>query len=253
VSGFDTILYEKHDGTAIVTLNRPQVLNRYNIRMRDELYEVLSAINDDPDVQVVIINGAGDRAFCVGADLTEFGTAPSSIIARQVRWERDVWGLLGSLKQPLIAALHGYVLGSGVEIALFCDIRIASMDAVFGVPEVALGMIPAAGGSQTLPRTIGMGKALQLLLSCEYIDSEEALRIGLVNRLVKRDELIATAEMIAKGIKANNNVAVRYAKEAVKRGRDLPLGQGLALEKSIAGIVRILTGNELPIMKAIST
>jgi enoyl-CoA hydratase len=253
VSGFDTIIYQKHDGTAKVTLNRPQVLNRYNIQMRDELYEVLSAIKDDPDVQVVIINGSGERAFCVGADLTEFGTAPSPVIARQVRWERDVWGLFESLKQPVIAALHGYVLGSGVEIALFCDIRIASTDAVFGVPEVALGMIPAAGGSQTLPRTIGMGKALQLLLSCEYIDSEEALRIGLVNRLVRREELISTAEMIAKGIKANNNVAVRYAKEAVKRGRDLPLGQGLALEKSIAEIVRILAGNESPIMNAIFT
>jgi enoyl-CoA hydratase/carnithine racemase len=114
-------------------------------------------------------------------------------------------------------------------------------------------MIPAAGGSQTLPRTVGAGKALQLLLSCEYIDSEEALRIGLVNRVVSREELMSTAEMIAKGIKANNNVAVRYAKEAVKRGRDLPLGQGLALEKRIAGIVRVLTGNESPIMNAIFT
>jgi enoyl-CoA hydratase len=253
VSGFDTIIYEKHDGIAKVSLHRPQVLNRYNIQMRDELYEVLSAIKDDPDVQVVIINGSGEKAFCVGADLTEFGTAPSSIIARQVRWERDVWGLLESLKQPVIAALHGYVLGSGVEIALFCDIRIASTDAVLGVPEIALGMIPAAGGSQTLPRTVGAGKALQLLLSCEYIDSEEALRIGLVNRVVSREELLATAELIAVRIKSNNSVAVRYAKEAVKRGRDLPLGQGLALEKSIAGIVRILTGNESPIKDAIFT
>ncbi|MFA5374387.1 MAG: enoyl-CoA hydratase/isomerase family protein [Dehalococcoidia bacterium] len=253
MSGFETIIYDKHDGIARITLNRPHVLNRYNVKMRDELYEILSAIRDDPDVQVVIINGAGDKAFCVGADLTEFGTAPSPIIARRVRWERDVWGLLGSLKQPVIAALHGYVLGSGVEIALFCDIRIASNDAVFGVPEVALGMIPAAGGSQTLPRTVGVGKALQLLLSCDYIDSEEALRIGLVNRLVRRQDLISTAETMARGIKANNNVAVRYAKEAIKSGRDLPLDQGLSLEKNMADIVRILTGNEPPIMSAIYT
>lgn len=251
MSGFGTIIYEKHGGTAIITLNRPQVLNRYNINMRDELYAVLSAIRDDPDVQVIIINGSGERAFCVGADLTEFGTAPSPIIARQVRWERDVWGLFDSLEQPIIAALHGYVLGSGVEIALLCDIRIASNDAVFGVPEVALGMIPAAGGSQTLPRAIGIGKALQLLLSCEYIDSEEALRIGLVNRLVSREELMSTAEMIALRIKSNNNVAMRYAKKAIKRGRDLPLGQGLALERSIADTVRILAGNESPIKNAI--
>ena len=112
MSGFETIIYEKRDGIAKVTLNRPRLLNRYNIKMRDELYEVLSAIRDDSDVQVVIFSGSGERAFCVGADLTEFGTAPSPIIARRVRWERDVWGLLESLKQPVIAALHGYVLGN---------------------------------------------------------------------------------------------------------------------------------------------
>lgn len=251
MSSFETIIYEKQDGVARVTLNRPQALNRYNIKMRDELYEVLSAVRDDPDVQVVIFSGVGERAFCVGADLTEFGTAPSPVIARQVRWERDVWGLLDSLKQPLIAALHGYVLGSGVEIALFCDIRIASIDAVFGMPEVALGMIPAAGGSQMLPRTIGIGKALQLLLNCEYIDSEEALRIGLINRVVSREELLSVAEAMAKDIKANNSVAVRHAKEAVKRGRDLPLEQGLALERRLAGILRSLAGDEFPVKKAV--
>jgi len=251
VTGFETVIYEKRDGIAEITLNRPQALNRYNIKMRDELYEVLSAVRDDPDVQVVIFSGAGERAFCVGADLTEFGTAPSPVIARQVRWERDVWGLLDSLKQPLIASLHGYVLGSGVEIASFCDIRIASTDAVFGMPEVALGMIPAAGGSQTLPRNIGIGKALQLLLSCEYIDSEEALRIGLVNRVVDREKLSSVAEAMAKDIKSNNSMVVRYAKEAVKRGRDLPLGQGLALERGIAGIIRTLFGDEFPVKKAV--
>jgi enoyl-CoA hydratase/carnithine racemase len=247
VSAFETVIYDKRDGRAKVTLHRPQVLNRYNIKMRDELYQVFSAIRDDSDIKVVIINGSGDRAFCVGADLTEFGTAPSPIIARQVRWERDVWSLLGGLRQPVIAALHGYVLGSGVEIALFCDIRIASTDAVFGMPEVALGMIPAAGGSQTLPRTVGIGKALHLLLSCDYIDSEEALRIGLVNRVVSRESLLSVAETMAETIKANDNAAVQYAKEAVKRGRDLPLGQGLALERSISRIVRTITGNGFPI------
>ena len=160
MSSFETIIYEKRNGIAYVTLNRPEVLNRYNIQMRDELYQVLTAIRDDPDVLVAIFKGAGERAFCVGADLIEFGTAPSPIIARQVRWERDIWGLFSSLKQPLIAAIHGYVLGSGVEIALFCDIRIASEEAVFGLPEVSLGMIPAAGGTQTLPRMIGKGRGL---------------------------------------------------------------------------------------------
>lgn len=234
MNGFETIIYEKTDGIASVTLNRPQVLNRYNVKMRDELFEVLSAIHDDPDVRVVVFKGAGERAFCVGADLTEFGTAPSPLIARQVRWERDVWGLFASMKQPLIAAIHGYALGSGTEIALFCDMRIASDDALFGLPEVALGMIPAAGGSQTLPRMLGRSRALQLLLCCARIDAQEALRIGLVNRVVKRAELLPIAYEIANVIRSRNRVAVRCAKEAVMRGLDLPLDEGLGLERRLA-------------------
>ena len=250
MGGFETIIYEKQEGIAGVTLNRPHVLNRYNIKMRDEMYEVLSAIRDDSDVEVVIFSGAGERAFCVGADLSEFGTAPSPVIARKVRWERDVWGLMDSLKQPLIAALHGYVLGSGVEIALLCDIRIASEGSIFGMPEVALGMMPAAGGSQTLPRNIGVGRALQLLLSCEYIDSREALRIGLVNKVVSREELSSAAETMAKDIRANDGAAVRCAKEAVKRGRDLSLRQGLALERGMARILGTSVGNGVPVNNA---
>ncbi|MEA1959191.1 MAG: enoyl-CoA hydratase/isomerase family protein [Chloroflexota bacterium] len=244
MNGFETIIYEKIDGTATVTLNRPEVLNRYNIKMRDELYEVLSAIKDDPDILVVVFRGAGERAFCVGADLSEFGTAPSPLIARQVRWERDVWGLFATLKQPLIAALHGYVLGSGVEIALLCDIRIASDDALFGLPEVSLGMIPAAGGSQTLPRAIGYGKALHLLLSCDRIDAGEALRVGLVNRVVKREELFAVTDMLAQKIKLQNSIAVSYAKESIRRGLDLTLGDGLVLEKRLAEAVKVFQENE---------
>ena len=162
---FETLLYEKQGGRAYVTLNRPQVLNIYNLQMRDELCQLLSAIRDDPEVLVVVFRGAGERAFCAGADLSEFLTAPSPVIARQVRFERDVWGLFLSLPQPLIAALHGYVLGSGIEIALCCDLRIASEDVRFGLPEPSLGIIPAAGGTQTLPRTIGRAKSLEMLLA----------------------------------------------------------------------------------------
>jgi enoyl-CoA hydratase/carnithine racemase len=206
--------------------------------MRDELYQVLAAVRDDPDVLAVIINGAGDRAFCVGADLTEFGTAPSPIIARQVRWERDVWGLMSKLEQPLIAAVHGYVFGSGMELALFCDIRIASDDAVFGLPEVSLGMIPAAGGTQTLPRVVGRGKALEMLVTGDRISADEAFRIGLVNTVVKWEELLPSAETIARGIAARDPIAVRHAKQATREGLDLPLEEGLALERRLAGIVR---------------
>ncbi len=122
-----------------------------------------SAIKEDSEVRVVIVKGAGDKAFCAGADLTEFLTAPSPMIARRVRWQRDVWGLFLSLPQPIIAALHGYVLGSGIEIALCCDLRIASDTVQFGLPEVRLGIIPAAGATQTLPRTVGLARALEML------------------------------------------------------------------------------------------
>jgi enoyl-CoA hydratase len=240
VRNFDTILYEKEDGIAYITLNRPEVLNRYNIQMRDELYQVLTAIRDDADVMVAIFKGAGERAFCVGADLTEFGTAPSPTIARQVRWERDVWGLFSRIKQPLIAAVHGYVFGSGIEIALFCDIRIASEDAMFSLPEVSLGMIPAAGGTQTLPRLIGKGKALQLLLTGDRIDAQDAYRIGLVNMVVSREELYSTADITARKILSCNPIAIRYAKEAITRGLDLTLEDGLALERRLACILKDL-------------
>ncbi len=158
MNGFKTLIYEKKDRIAYVTLNRPQALNVYNIQMRDDLYQVLSAIKDDPEVRVGIFKGAGEKAFCSGADLNEFLTAPSPVVARKVRFGRNVWGLFLSIPQPLIAAVHGYVLGSGIEMALCCDIRIASEDARFGLPEVGLGIIPAAGATQTLPRIIGRAK-----------------------------------------------------------------------------------------------
>jgi enoyl-CoA hydratase/carnithine racemase len=234
MSAFEVITYEKQDGIAYITLNRPQALNAYNIRMRDELYEVLGAVKDDPEVEVVIIKGAGEKAFCAGADLTEFLTAPPPVFARQARFDRDIWRLFLSIEQPLIAALHGYVLGSGIEMALCCDIRLASDDARFGLPETGLGIIPAAGGSQTLPRTVGPAAALEMLLTGRWLTAPEALKIKLVNRIVPRPDLIPTAEKLARKIKSINPLAVRYAKQAVVRGLDLPLAQGLALEVELA-------------------
>ncbi len=240
MTAFDTLLYEKQDGVAYVTLNRPEALNAYNIQMRDDLYQILSAIKDDDEVLVAIFKGAGKKAFCAGADLSEFLSAPSPAVARQVRFERDVWRLFLNIPQPLIAALHGYVLGSGIEIALCCDIRIASEDSRFGMPEVDLGIIPAAGGTQTLPRTVGRGKALEMLLANRWISAEEAYRIGLVNRVVHIDELLKAAEEIAKKIASCNPTAVRYAKQAVVRGLDLSLADGLDLEKRLASRLRAL-------------
>jgi enoyl-CoA hydratase len=242
MSGFETLLYEKIDSTAYVTFNRPQALNVYNIQMRDDLYEVLNAIRQDDEVRVAIFKGAGDKAFCAGADLSEFLTAPSPVAARQVRFDRDVWGLFLSIPQPLIAALHGYVLGSGIEIALCCDIRIASEDARFGLPEVGLGIIPAAGGTQTLPRTVGRGKALEMLLTSRWIDAQEAHQIQLVNRVVPREKLLESAKEMAEKIASHDPAAIRAAKQAVVRGLDLPLKEGLRLEKMLVSQLRVIAG-----------
>jgi enoyl-CoA hydratase/carnithine racemase len=239
MSVFETIIYEKQDSVAYITLSRPEALNAYNIKMRDELYETLGAIKDDPDVLVVILKGAGEKAFCAGADLTEFLTAPAPVFARQARFERDVWGLFLSLEKPFIAAMHGYVLGSGIEMALCCDIRLASDDARFGLPEPGLGIIPAAGGSQTLPRVIGRAAALDMLLSGRWLTAAEALNKKLVNKVVPRAELYTEAQKIAAKIKSYSPKAISAVKQAVTRGLDLPLNEGLELERQLTTIVNM--------------
>lgn len=233
MSDFETIIYEKKDNKAYITLNRPENLNVYNIKMRDELFQILSAVRDDIDIHVIILKGAGEKAFCAGADLTEFLTAPPPTEARQARFDRDIWGLFLSIKKPIIAALHGYVLGSGLEMATCSDIRIASEDAQFGVPEMGLGIIPAAGGSQTLPRVVGRGYALDMLLSGKRISAAEARKIRLVNHIVPRAELMPAVEKIADKISAYDWIVVSYAKEAVIDGLDMSLTEGIDLESRI--------------------
>jgi len=233
MNGFETLIFEKKEHTAIVSLNRPEVLNVHNIQMRDDMVEVLSAIQDDDDIRVVVFKAEGDRAFCAGADLTEFLTAPPPALARAVRFDLDLWQLFLSIPQPLIAAVHGFVLGSGIEIALCCDIRIASENARFGLPEMGLGMIPAAGGTQTVPRAVGIGKALDMILTNRWISAIEALEAGLVNRVVPKDQLYLTTEKMAKKIAASDPVVIRKAKKAILQGLDLSLTMGLELEKRI--------------------
>jgi enoyl-CoA hydratase len=244
MGGFATLIYEKQGAVAWVTLNRPEALNAYNIRMRNDLFEVLGALRDDPEVRVAVFKAAGGKAFCAGADLSEFLTAPSPVVARQVRFGRDLWDLFLSLPQPLIAAVHGYVIGSGLEIALCCDLRIASEDARFRLPEVGLGIIPAAGGTQTLPRTIGQARALDLLLTGRWMESSEAREAGLVHRVVPAGALIETARSLATVIAGLDPVAVRNAKQAVRRGGELPLEEGLALERRLAAETRLAARGE---------
>jgi enoyl-CoA hydratase/carnithine racemase len=234
MNGFKTVIYEKKESIAYVTLNRPDVLNAFSVQMRDDLYEVFSAIKDDDEVRVAIVKGAGDRAFCAGADLTEFLTAPSAIRARQIRFRRNLWKLLLGMPQPLIAALHGFVLGSGMEIAACCDIRIASEDAEFGLPEVRLGIIPGAGGTQTIPRIIGAARALEILLTNRRIKSDEAFQSGLVNKVVPKEILLESAEETALKIASFDPDAVRRAKQAVIKGLDMSLQDGLDLEKRLS-------------------
>ena len=229
----ETIAYSKTGPVARVVLDRPDVINAYNVRMRDELYGVMEAVRDDPEVRMAVLSGAGDKGFCAGADLTEFGTAPSQIVAREVRWERDIWGLLLSLEKPLVAALHGWVVGSGVEIASLCDIRLASEDAVFRMPEVALGMLPAAGGTQTLSRIVGADRALQMMLACGPVDAVDARRMGLVHRIVPREDLQAEAESVAAELADRDPEVLAAAKAAVRFGLDAPLARGLEIEERL--------------------
>jgi enoyl-CoA hydratase/carnithine racemase len=239
MSDFEVILYEKKDEKGYITLNRPKFLNAYNIKMRDELFEALSAAKDDPEIAVIILKAAGEKAFCAGADLSEFLTAPPPVAARQVRFERDVWGLFLSIKKPIIAALHGYVLGSGIEMAMCCDIRVASEDAKFGVPEMGLGIIPAAGGSQTIPRIVGRGYAMEMLLSGRWISAAEAKKIKMINRVVPRTELLPVVEKLADMICGYDRMALEFAKQAVVDGLDLPLAQGLELEARLSHLLPI--------------
>jgi enoyl-CoA hydratase/3-hydroxypropionyl-coenzyme A dehydratase len=203
--------------------------------MRDELWSAFEAFRDDPDARVLVLGGAG-RAFCAGADISEFGTAPSYVESRRARRERDLWGLMLSLTKPLIAAIHGHALGAGTEMSLLCDLRVAADDATFGLPEVGLGYIPSAGGTQTLPRTIAPGVALHMILSGDPVGAAEAYRLGLVHRVVPRDELDAAADAWAATLATRESRALSYAKEAVLRGLDLSLQDGLALEARLAAL-----------------
>jgi len=235
MNAFETVLFEKREPLAWITLNRPEVLNIHNVQMRDDLYEVLGAVKADEDIRAVVVQGAGDRAFCAGADLSEFLTAPPPTEARHIRFDRDLWGLFLSVPQPVVGALHGYVLGSGIEIALCCDLRIATENAVFGLPEVGLGIIPAAGGTQTVPRYLPRGLTTEMLLANRWLKAGEALAAGWVSRIVKdKKALEAAAEQAALHLAGLAPTLARAAKQAVHRGLDLPLPQALEMERRLA-------------------
>ncbi len=233
-SGSPVLEYDKRGHVAWITLSRPQALNAVNLAMRDELWVAMLAVRDDPDVRVVVIKGAGEGAFSAGADITEFGTAPSYVEARRARRERDLWGLMLSIPKAMVAAIHGYALGAGLEMSLCCDIRIASEDARLGLPETTLGYIPSAGGTQTLPRHAPPGVAREMIMTGDHISAGRALELGLVQRIVARERLLIEAEALATKLATLPLTTVAAVKRAVYGGLDLSLNEAIALGGRIA-------------------
>jgi enoyl-CoA hydratase/carnithine racemase len=233
VRPFATIRYEKRGAVAVVTLDRPAVLNAYDVGMRDDLFAALGAADDDPDVRALVLRGSGP-AFSSGGDVREFGTAPSPSVARAVRWRRDVWGRLIALRAGTVAAVHGWAVGGGMEMALLCDLRVAADDARFALPETGLGMIPGVGGTQTLPRSAGLGRALDVVLSGRELDARAAAAAGLVHRVVPRGRLDATALALARRLAALDPARVQAARRCVRAAHDLSLEAAIALERRLA-------------------
>ena len=230
---FSTVRFERRGPIAWVVLDRPAQLNAYNLAMRDDLDQILDALHDDPDVCAMVLTGAGP-AFSTGGDLSEFGRAPSPLVARWVRFRRDVWGKLLALPIPTVAAVHGFTVGGGLEMALLCDVAIAADDTRICLPETGAGMIPGVGGTQTLARRAGLGRGLELCLSGRWIDAREAMLVGLVDEVVPKSALDRIAARLARRLGALPRTLVALLKIAVREGLDLELRSGLALERRLA-------------------
>lgn len=218
------------DGVAEVLLDRPP-LNIYDLAMRDGLIQAFTAVRDHPGCRVLVLRAQG-RHFSAGADLTEFGTAPGIMAARRIRWDRDPWIPLWDSPVPTIAALHGYALGAGLEMSLLCDLRVASRDTQVGLPETGLGMLPSAGGTQSLLRTVGPARALPLVLTGSRVDAQRASELGLVD--VVADDADATAGALAAHIASLPPHAVRAVIRSLRDGGDQPLTTALASERHLA-------------------
>jgi enoyl-CoA hydratase len=235
---YDTIRCEVTDGVATVTLARPDVHNAMNDAMRRELTQCFGALATDDDVRAIVVTGAGGRAFSAGADIREFVEPLVPVRFREQRRRVDFRQAMDRCPQPIIAAIRGYAFGGGLELALACDIRVAGEDAQLGLTEVNLAIIPGGGGTQRLPRLVGRGKALEMILTGARLPAAEALRIGLVERVVAASEVLPAAMELARTIAAKAPVAVRYAKEAVVKGLELPLADGLRLEGDLSTLLR---------------
>src|SRR5262245_38656671 len=234
---YQTILFDVRDGIAIMTINRPDKLNALNDQVMLELADAAERIATEPEIRGAILTGAGPKSFVAGADIGDLARqGPFDGKARAQRGQA-VLRRLETCGKPVLAAVNGFALGGGCELAMACHIRIASENAKFGQPEVKLGIAPGYGGTQRLPRLVGKGVALQLILSGEMIDAQEAYRIGLVTKVVPAGELLAESEKIIRGILAMGPLAVRLAIEAVDQGHDMSLDEGLLLEANHFGLL----------------
>jgi enoyl-CoA hydratase len=233
---FANVLYEKKNDIAYVTVNRPKVLNALNTPTWKDLRTAFEDARDDASIRGVVLTGAGSKAFIAGADIGELAHVAAFEAEQSSRFGQEVLDLIENLGKPVVAAVNGFALGGGCETAMACTIRIAVESARFGQPEVALGLIPGGGGTQRLPRLIGKGRALQLILSGEMISAQEAYRIGLVNEIVPAADLITRAEAILQKIASNAPIAIRFALEAANKGMETSQGEGLLLEASYFGL-----------------
>ena len=234
---YENLLYELKDGIARITVNRPQALNALNRKTMEELDAYLGEIGREEAVRAVILTGAGDKAFVAGADINELARQTPASGKEFALYGQAVFNRLENLGKPSIAAVNGYALGGGCELALASTLRVASKNARFGLPEVKLGILPGYGGTQRLSRLCGRGVACQLVLTGEIISAEEALRIGLVNLVVEPGDLLTAAEAMAAKIIANAPMAVKYSLEAIGRGMEMPLEEGLRLEAALFGLL----------------
>ena len=232
----ENVLYEKKGPIVYVTLNRPRVLNALNTKTWENLWTAFETARDDDEVRGVILTGAGDKAFIAGADINELAQLTAVEGKESSSFGQAVLNLVENLGKPVIAAINGFALGGGCETAMACTIRIASETAKFGQPEVKLGVLPGAGGTQRLPRLVGKGRALQLVLTGEIITAQEAWRIGLVNEVVPTPNMIPRAEAILKQIFSNAPLGVKYSLEAVNKGLETSQAEGLSLEASFFGL-----------------
>lgn len=234
---YENIVVEKRDGIGYVTVNRPKVLNALSIATVKELLEAFGDLKTDDTVKVVILTGAGEKSFVAGADISEFQTLSPDGARDYAKSGQELLTLMENLGKPVIGAVNGFALGGGCEIAMACTFRVASDNAKMGQPEVSLGLIPGFGGTQRLPRLVGKGRAMEMILSGNPIDAETAAKWGLVNRVVPQAELMEACEKIAKAIALKAPIAIKYCLEGVNSGMNLTLEEGQVLESNLFGLV----------------